>query len=121
MAKKILIADDEPEILDFVRTTLEMGGYVVAGISHGGQLPSAIKKEKPDMLILDVLMPGLDGYSLQLYLSQQEETKNLPVIVASALPAARTLFDKFPQVKMFVDKPFDPNMLLKKVKEILGE
>lgn len=120
MAKKILIADDEQEIIDLVKTTLELGGYEVASITHGGQLPVAVKKEKPDLLILDVLLPGLDGYSLQLYLAQQEETKNIPVIVASALPAARALFEKFPQVKMFFDKPFEPDSLLKKVKEILG-
>lgn len=121
MTKKILIADDEPEIVDFLETTLEMGGYKTVSISHGGQLPVTVKREKPDLLILDVLLPGLDGYSLQLYLAQQEETKNLPVIVASALPAARTLFEKFPQVKIFFDKPFDPEKLLKKCKEILGE
>jgi len=121
MVKKILVADDEQEIIDLLKCTLEMGGYKVSSISHGGQIPLVLKNEKPDLLILDVLLPGLDGYSLQLYLSQQEDTKDLPVIVASALPAARALFEKFPQVKMFFDKPFEPELLLKKVKEILGE
>jgi CheY-like chemotaxis protein len=119
MTKRILVADDEQEIIDLVKTTLELGGYEVTSVTHGGQLPMVIKKEKPDLLILDVLLPGLDGYSLQLYMAQQEDTKNIPVIVASALPAARALFEKFPQVKMFFDKPFDPEQLLKKVKEIL--
>ncbi|MFH1368406.1 MAG: response regulator [Elusimicrobiota bacterium] len=121
MAKKILIADDDQEIIDFLNVTLDMGGYNVISVQHGGQVPAAVKKEKPDLLILDVLMPGLDGYSLMLYLAQQNDTKNIPVIVASALPATRSLFEKFQQVKVFFDKPFDSDKLLDKVREILGE
>jgi CheY-like chemotaxis protein len=121
MPKKILIADDEEEIIELLETALTPAGYSVVSTSNGSKLFDLIKKEQPGLLILDVLMPGFDGYSLQLHLSQEEFTKNLPVIIITALPAARTLFDKFQQVKFFVTKPFSTDEMVKKVKEILGE
>ncbi|MHB9154459.1 MAG: response regulator [Endomicrobiales bacterium] len=121
MPRKILIADDEDEIIELVRATLEPAGYTVVSTGHGNRLPGLIGSEKPDLLLLDVLLPGLDGYSLQLQLAQNEETSTLPVIVITALPASRSLFEKFEQVKCFLDKPFDTSELLRKVKEIVGE
>jgi CheY-like chemotaxis protein len=120
MPKKILIADDEEEIIELLRTALELAGYEVLGISSGSKLFELIENSKPDLLILDVLMPGFDGYSMQLHLSQYESTKNIPVIVITALPAARTLFEKFPQVKLFLTKPFNTDTIVKKVNEIFG-
>jgi DNA-binding response OmpR family regulator len=117
--KKILIADDEPEIIELLKTLLEPAGYSVVSTSYGSQLFPLVKKEKPDLLILDVMLPGIDGYSLQLHLSQQEEGKNLPVIVISALSASKALFDRFGQVKCFFTKPFNTDEMLKKIKEIL--
>lgn len=121
MAKKILIADDEEEIIELLRCTLEPAGYQVKSISYGTTLLSLLKTENPDLLILDVLLPGMDGYSLQLQLAQEESTRDMPVIVLTALPAARSLFEKFPQVKAFINKPFDTGLLLTKVKEVIGE
>ncbi|MBN1622169.1 MAG: response regulator [Endomicrobiales bacterium] len=121
MAKKILIADDEQEIIDLLEIALKSANYDVVSVTHGAQIPELIQKEKPDLLILDVLLPGIDGYSLQLQFSQQEQTRNIPVIIITALPAAKTLFEKFQQVKLFLSKPFDTSELLVKVEEILGE
>ena len=115
-----MIADDEEEIIELLRSLFERSGYSVVSTTSGSRLPILVQKEKPDLLILDILLPGLDGYSLQLQFSQEEATKDLPVIVITALPAARTLFEEFKQVKLFLNKPFDTDVLLKKVKEILG-
>lgn len=120
MANKILVADDEEEIIELIATAFERDGYSVVSVTHGSRLISMIKIEKPDILILDLLLPGTDGYSLQLQLAQDEFTKDLPVIVMTALPAARALFEKIEQVKMFVTKPFEVDVLVEKVKEILG-
>ena len=120
MPKKILIADDEEDIVELLRFTLEPAGYAASSTGHGSALPSLVKREKPDLLILDVLLPGLDGYSLQLQFAQNEATRDLPVIVVTALPAARSLFGKFSQVKCFLNKPFDTGELLKKVSDLIG-
>jgi DNA-binding response OmpR family regulator len=120
MPKKVLIAEDDEEITELLKTTFETAGYAVTGTAYGGRLPDLIKKVCPDILILDVMLPGLDGYSLQLQLAQDEATRELPVIVTTALPATRALFEKFPQVKSFVDKPFDARELLDTVRGIIG-
>jgi DNA-binding response OmpR family regulator len=117
--KKILIADDEPEIIDLVTTLFETQGFTVVSTSYGSQLLALFEKERPDLVIMDVMMPGIDGYSLQLNLSQEEDSKHTPVIIISALSASKTLFDKFEQVKGFFVKPFNTDELSKKVKEIL--
>ena len=121
MAKKILVADDEREILDLIEAALKNSGsnYDVVTVSNGSQLADVVHKENPDLLILDILLPGIDGYSLQLQFAQNESTKNMPVIVISALPAAKSLFEKFSQVKMFLSKPFSTQALINAVKEIL--
>ena len=121
MPKKVLVADDEEDIVSLIQTALELAGYEVVSTSHGSTLFAMIEEEKPELLILDVMLPGIDGYSLQLRLSADERTKDIPVIIVTALPAARTLFEKFDQVKMFLSKPFDAKVLTNKVEEIIGK
>ncbi|OGR93793.1 MAG: hypothetical protein A2V88_05235 [Elusimicrobia bacterium RBG_16_66_12] len=65
--------------------------------------------------MLDVMLPGVDGYSLQVKISQDPATKDLPIVVLTALEPSRTLFQKFPQVVGFMTKPFKPEDLLKTV------
>ena len=123
MTKKILVADDEREILDLVVTAVKsLGpGYMVITASNGSELPEIIQNEKPDLIILDILLPGIDGYSLQLQFAQSDYAKNIPVIIITALPAARSLFEKFAQVKLFLTKPFSTQELLGKIHDILAE
>jgi two-component system, sensor histidine kinase and response regulator len=119
MGKKILVADDETEIIDLLTTLLESAGFSVVSTTYGSQLFTLLKKEKPDLLILDVLLPGIDGYSLSLHMAEQEETRYIPVLIISAMAASRTLFDKFEQVKGFFLKPFNTDEILTRIKEIL--
>jgi DNA-binding response OmpR family regulator len=121
MPKRILIAEDDDEVAALLTTAFESAGYAVTRTAHGGRLPELVLQVRPDLLMLDVLLPGLDGYSLQLQFARDAATRDLPVIVATAMPAARSLFEKFPQVRLFLDKPFNTDELLTKVKEILGE
>ena len=120
MAKKVMAIDDEPEMLNLVKFTLERGGFEVATCDNGGRAWDAIVKFKPDLLILDVMLPGLDGYSLQVKLAREALTKDMPVIVLTALEPARTLFQKFPQVAGFMTKPFATEDLLKTVQTALS-
>ncbi len=112
MAKKVLVVDDEPEMLSLVKFTLEHGGFEVSTCDNGRQAWDTITSLKPDLLILDVMLPGIDGYSLQLKISQNAETKNMPIIVITALEPSKTLFQKFPQVVNFMTKPFKTDDLL---------
>ena len=120
VTKKILIADDEEDIIDFLKTSLEMNGYSVVSTSRGSKVSQLIKENRPDLLITDVHMPGMDGYSLMLELSQKQETAGMPVIVMTGLAATRLLFEKIKQVKHFITKPFEAEKMLQVVKELIG-
>ena len=116
MAKKILVIDDEPEMLGLVKYTLEQAGFEVHTCDNGRVAWDEIVKIKPDVLVLDVMLPGIDGYSLQLKMAQDPATKDLPIVILTALEPSKTLFQKFPQIAGFMTKPFKTEDLLKTVK-----
>ena len=78
-----------------------------------------IAKLKPSLLILDIMLPGLDGYSLQLRLAQDPATKDMPVVILTALESSRPMFDQFPQVKAFCSKPFQTAEFVQTVRKSL--
>ena len=81
MAYKILIADDEAEIRDVLRLYLEKDGYEVIEAADGMEALAVMKRDKPDLAVLDIMMPGVDGYRV---LRNLRETSNIPVIILSA-------------------------------------
>lgn len=121
MSKKVLVIDDEPEMLSLVQFTLERGGFEVSTCDNGRQAWDAINKIKPNLLILDVMLPGIDGYSLQIKISQDPVLKNMPIIVLTALEPSKTLFQKFPQVAGFMTKPFKTDELLETAQKALAK
>jgi len=114
MAKKVLIVDDEPELLNLMKYTLEGGGYEISTCDTGRQVLAALQKNKPD-----VMLPGIDGHSLVNKISQDENLRNIPIIVLSALEATKALFQKFQQVVAFMPKPFKSEEFLNTVKSVL--
>jgi two-component system alkaline phosphatase synthesis response regulator PhoP len=120
MANRIMAIDDEPEMLSLVKFTLERAGYEVGTCDNGRQAWDAIIQFKPELLILDVMLPGVDGYSLQVKLARDPATKDMPTIVLTSLEPAKTLFRKFPQVAGFMTKPFKPEELLENVEMALA-
>ena len=120
MAKKVLVIDDEPEMLNLVKFTLEKGGFEVSTCDNGRHAWDEILRVKPDLLVLDVMLPGIDGYSLQLKISQDAATKDMPIIILTALEPSKTLFQKFPQVVGFMTKPFKTEDLLQTAKNAFG-
>jgi len=112
MAKKVLVVDDEPEMVNLIKYTLEQGGFEVFSCDNGRAAMDEIGRVSPDLLVLDVMLPGIDGYSLQNAVAQDEKTKGIPVVVLTALEPSRALFQKFPQVACFMTKPFKPEDLL---------
>ncbi len=111
MAKKVLVIDDDPEMLGLIKQALERGGLEVSTWESGRHAFEEIARIKPDLLVLDVMLPGVDGYSLQLSISENPSTKDIPIIVLTALEPSKTLFQKFPQVVAFMTKPFSPEDL----------
>jgi len=121
MAQKVLIIDDEPAILSLVKHTLEKGGFEVHTCDTGRKAWEEITRLKPDLLLLDVMLPGIDGYTLQTQMSADPATKTIPVVMLTALESARALFSKFPQIAGFMTKPFAPSDLLRTVQDVLAK
>lgn len=117
MAKKILIIDDDPNIVEYLQDLFQDNGYETCTASDGLESMDVLKKEKPDLITLDLEMPEEWGPRFYRKLSQEEEFKNVPVIVISGLPASKYAIKK---AAASLSKPFDKEELLKIVAEILG-
>lgn len=116
--KKILVADDDPGIVDAMQILLEDEGYDVITTMEGGNVEQ-LYKQKPDLLFLDIWMSGVNGSTVCESLKSNEETKNVPVIMFSANRDTE-------QIAMqcgadgFLSKPFDIKELLNIVHKYLG-
>lgn len=116
MGKKILIVNDEPEIPAVLRGALEVLGCRVEVCSSGLEVMEALRSFKPDLLVMDVMLPGIDGYSLAAKISEDAEFSGLPLIVMSSLDASKCMFERFPQVISYFAKPFSPVDLVEAIK-----
>jgi CheY-like chemotaxis protein len=120
--KKILLIDDEPELIKAVEIRLKSIGYEVA-LSYDGRAGIDKAKEiKPDLILLDLLMPIIDGYSAAKILKDDPETKHIPIIIltASQREDLKTRCREL-GVTSFIMKPFETSDLLMMVKAILKE
>ena len=119
--KKILIVDDEPDIVTMVRMRLEAGGYAVISASDGNSGYSKAKSENPDLIILDVMLPGMDGYKVCRLLKFDQKYKRIPIIMLTA-KGGKDDQDISRQVgaDLFLNKPPELKELLAKVNELLN-
>ena len=118
--KKVLVVDDESELLELVKMRLEGSGFDVLTASDGMEGILKVQDEKPDLIILDVLMPNLDGRGFLEQLKNIEELKGTPVIIFTARPDMQELFEK-EDIKHYIIKPYNADEFLKKINEIWGE
>ena len=120
MAKKILLIDDEPDILKTFKTRLEKSGYtVVTGVDEKDCFKKAAE-EKPDLILLDVLLPGIGGFEVCRELKKSAATKKIPVIMLTALIGESAL-DKALGVgaRSLISKPCDPEDLLWQIEDAI--
>ena len=83
MLKKLLIVDDEADTLRLVALMLERQGYLVVTAPTGQKALEMVKQEKPDLVLLDVMMPEIDGYEVARRLRQMDQTRNIPILAVS--------------------------------------
>jgi DNA-binding response OmpR family regulator len=121
MGNKILVVDDDPEISSLVQYTLESLGHEVKVCDNGREVLDMLRTYKPELLVLDVMLPGIDGYSLATQISEDADLGKLPIIVLSALEPSRTMFQRFSQVVAFLTKPFNTDDLMEAVKNGLAK
>jgi len=119
--QKILIADDEVYMLRLLEMTFKKGGYAVLSCRDGQEALAQAVSALPQLIVLDVMMPGLDGLGALRQLKGNAATRDIPVVVLSAKGHALTKVEaEQAGAAMFLAKPFSPNQLLSEVQKFLG-
>jgi DNA-binding response OmpR family regulator len=117
----VLVADDDPDILALVRFRLEREGYDVVSAPDGQAALELALDHTPDLAVLDVMMPRLDGYEVTRRLREHEATKGMPIILLTARVGESDLERGFEMgADGYVTKPFSPQMLREQVQAALG-
>ena len=121
-AKRILLVDDETQLVEMVKIRLEASDYEVLCAYDGQEALDKARKEKPDLIILDLMLPKIDGYKVCRMLKFDEKYKNIPIILFSARAQETDVkLGKEVGADAYISKPFDPPSLLGKIKELLQE
>lgn len=118
--KKILIVDDSKEIRHLVKTTLEMSDYKVFEAANGLKAVEITRKHKPDVIIMDLMMPGIDGIDATRQIKSDPETENCYIIILTGSEESNREKGLKAGASDFFIKPFSPLDLLSKVDRILG-
>jgi DNA-binding response OmpR family regulator len=119
--KCILCVEDEPEMIALIRLILGRRGFEVKGANGGVEGLKMIHQEKPDLILLDLMMPDMDGWEVYQRIKADEKTRNIPVIVVTAKAQSidKVLGLHIAKVDDYIAKPFNPQELLASVERVL--
>jgi len=119
---RVVYIEDDQEMIDLVVLILTRRGFRVKGANGGRNGLEVVFKEVPDLILLDLMMPGLDGWEVYQQIKANEATKNIPVIVitAKAQPIDRVLGLHIAKVDDYISKPFRPQELIDSVDRVLA-
>jgi two-component system response regulator VicR len=120
--KRILCIEDEPEMIDLIRLILGRRGYDVLGAAGGMEGIQMVREQLPDLVLLDLMMPDMDGWQVYQQMKADESTRGIPVIVvtAKAQNIDKVLGVHIAKVDDYISKPFSPQDLLNSVERIIG-
>jgi DNA-binding response OmpR family regulator len=122
MPKKIVYIEDDFEMTYLIKMILERRGYEIIATNNGLEGFEIIEREKPDLVLLDLMMPNIDGWDIYHQLKSDTRTEEIPVIVisAKAQPIDRVLGLQIAKVNYYISKPFRPQELIECVESILN-
>lgn len=120
--KLIYVVEDNKELATLLAELLEEQGYAVKQAYNGGEALKLLEKELPDLMLLDIMMPGIDGSEVLLKMKSQPETAHVPVIICTALNEMKDVerFFKWGAAG-YITKPFEHKRIVDKVKQTLGD
>ena len=120
--KRILCIEDEPEMIDLIRLILGRRGFQVSGANGGKAGLEAVRTQRPDLILLDLMMPDMDGWEVYQQIKADEATRHIPVIVVTAKAQSidKVLGLHIAKVDDYIAKPFSPQELLSSVEKTLG-
>ena len=121
--KRILCIEDEPEMIDLIRLILSRRGFDVIGAAGGVEGARLVREILPDLVLLDLMMPDMDGWEVYQQMKSEPSTRNIPVIVvtAKAQNIDKVLGLHIAKVDDYIAKPFGPQELMDSVEKILGQ
>ena len=119
-AKVILCIEDEQEMIDLIRLILGRRGFDVRGANNGEEGLKIIQNDHPDLVLLDLMMPDMDGWEVYQQMKADDTTKNIPVIVVTARAQSidKVLGLHIAKVDDYIAKPFSPQELLNSVDNV---
>jgi two-component system response regulator VicR len=121
-AKRVVCIEDEPEMIDLVRLILGRKGFNVIGANGGIEGLETVKRELPDLVLLDLMMPDMDGWEVYQQMKADEGLRDIPVVVVTAKAQSidKVLGLHIAKVDDYITKPFGPQELLESVEKIIG-
>jgi len=120
--KVVVCVEDEPEMIELVKLILGRRGFELVGAVGGREGLETVRELKPDLVLLDLMMPDMDGWEVYQQMKTDDELKDIPVIVVTAKAQSidKVLGLHIAKVDDYVTKPFGPQELLQSVNKVLG-
>jgi len=120
--KSVVCIEDEPEMIDLIKLILGRKGFELTGAMGGREGLELIRRVKPDLVLLDLMMPDMDGWEVYQQLKSDEELKHIPVIIVTAKAQSidKVLGLHIAKVDDYVTKPFGPQELLQSIEKVLS-
>jgi two-component system response regulator VicR len=121
--KVVVCIEDEPEMIMLIKAILNRKGYDVVGANNGREGLETIERVKPDLILLDLMMPGMDGWEVYQKLKASETMQHIPVIVVTAKAQSidKMLGLHIAKVDDYIAKPFSPNELVESIEKVLAK
>src|SRR5215472_15274354 len=120
MRKKILVVDDDPELVELVSFNLTQAGYAIGTAENGVEAIKKARSLTPDLIILDIMMPELDGFAVCEILRRDSATASIPIIMLTALSSELGRMAGLGSgASDFLTKPFSPRLLVERIEELL--
>jgi two-component system, OmpR family, response regulator VicR len=122
-SKRVAYIEDEAEMIDLVRLILGHQGFTVFGANGGVEGVELVLKEKPELILLDLMMPDMDGWEVYHQIKSDESTRDIPVIVitAKAQDIDKILGLRVAKVDDYIAKPFSPQELIERIQQVLDK
>ena len=119
--RRIVCIEDEPEMINLIQLILERKGFEVIGADGGKSGLDTVRSEKPDLILLDLMMPDMDGWEVYQKLKADEVARDIPVIVVTAKAQSidKVLGLHIAKVDDYIPKPFSPQELLDSIQQVL--
>ncbi len=115
ITKTVMVCDDDPGILEVIKIILEENNYKVIALSSGKGIQKRIEEQSPDIIFLDLWMPGIEGKEITRVLKKDPQTKDIPIVIISALAETKNIASVV-GADGFLAKPFEINELLNTIK-----